>query len=198
MKIFFPLFTILLGVMLTACSPRVTTSRPTDADLSKYNSFAYLPNADVKMESDAGTDMVNGLIIDKLNAQMKQIGYTLDRNNPDLLVLIDTKKDTETRVDRDPVYTTGYRPAGSTLVSPYYRDYYYNGYNTYRNFAGYDRDYYQVETGSVVISLIDRETGATVWRGYSETIIDGYSTDEMRGLVETIFDEYPIETATTR
>ena len=195
MKIFFlPLMLFTLALLCFGCSPRVTTAQPTQADLSNYRTFAYLPNADVEMQ-DTGMDQdeVNSRIIQTVNLQMEKLGYTLDRSQPDLLVLVSVKKTQETARDTDPVYATyPYGTSGINTVSPYYNNYYYNDFYRYGNVVGYDTDTYNYTEGTLIISLVDRETRNMVWKGMtSESIYSGSTTDELVDLVDTIFDEYP-------
>jgi hypothetical protein len=37
---------------------------------------------------------------------MQKLGYTLDRTNPDLLVLLSTSTDLDTNITKEPVYAT--------------------------------------------------------------------------------------------
>lgn len=199
MKFLIPIAGLLLGLIMSSCSPRVATSRPTQADLSKYRTFAYLPNADVQMERAEDAERVNSYIIDNVNTEMKNQGYRIDRDNPDLLVLISTRTATETRAERDPVYanttyaTYPYATYGRRTVSPYYNNYYYNGFYDYSGVVGYDTDYYKVKVGTLVITLIDRKTGNTVWRGRTSDAVTAATTvDEMISLVDNIFEAYPL------
>ncbi|WP_157974508.1 DUF4136 domain-containing protein [Lewinella sp. IMCC34183] len=195
MKFLTPLLLLAVSLFLVSCGPQVTTAQPTDADLSKYKTFAYLPNADIEM-TDANMDQeaINSRIIETVNTQMQQEGYRLNRDNPDLLVLISVKKDQETATDTDPVYATyPYGTYGVNTVSPYYNNYYYNDFYNYGGVVGYDTDTYNYTEGTLIISLVDRNSKNTVWKGMtSEAIYSGSTTEEIIGLVDDIFDEYPI------
>ena len=195
-RIFSLCFLLLAGLFITACSPRVTTAQPTDADLSKYRSFAYLPNADVSLpNAEMDQEQVNSQIVQTVNNQMERQGYTVDRDNPDLLVLISVKRDQETAVRTDPVYATyPYGTYGVNTVSPYYNNYYYNDFYNYGGVVGYDTDTYNYTEGTLIISLVDRESRNTVWKGItSESIYQGSTTEEIVELVDDIFDEYPVQ-----
>jgi len=187
-------FLLLLAIVITSCGPAVTTTKSNNADLSSYQSFAYLPNADVNMPDRKQNDKVNSLIIENVNSNMMKAGYKLDRDNPDLLVLISTKVNQETETETDPVYATyGYYDRTNLRVSPYYNNFYYNNYNTYPNVVGYDTDTYTYKDGTLIVQLVDREKNKTVWKGVSGTsIYDGSTTSAMRTLVNTIFEEYPL------
>lgn len=197
MKNVFSLFLLLsFTLAFTACSPRVTTYKPGDTDLSKYTTFSFLPNADVDMPSfeDRDGEMVNERIVRMVNDEMRKQGYQLDRDNPELLVLIDVARDEETEVDRDVTYATyPYRTYGVNTVNPRYGNYYYNDYYNYNRVVNYDTDVYNYTDGTLRISLVDRATGNVVWRGItSEAIYDSNTTAEFVELVENVFEEYPL------
>lgn len=185
---------LLIAVVITSCGPAVTTTKSNNADLSSYSSFAYLPNADVNMPDRKKNDQVNSLIIESVNANMMKAGYQLDRENPDLLVLISTKVDKEIETDTDPVYATyGYYDRVNLRVSPYYNDFYYNNYVNYPRVVGYDTDTYTYKDGTLIIQLVDRKKNKTVWKGVSGTsVYDGTTTNAMTNLVNEIFEEYPL------
>ncbi|MGB3798717.1 MAG: DUF4136 domain-containing protein, partial [Lewinella sp.] len=161
-----------------------------------YSTFAYLPNADIAMQNaDMDQEEVNQRIIETVNTQMQQQGYQINRDNPDLLVLISVKRNQQTERQTDPVYATyPYGTAGVSTVSPYYNNYYYNDFYNYGSVVGYDTDTYNYTEGTLIISLVDRESRNTVWKGMtSEAIYSGSTTDEIVGLVDDIFDEYPLK-----
>jgi hypothetical protein len=181
-------------MILTACSPRVTTVNPAGTDLSNYRTYAYLPNADVEMQdTQMDADEVNQRIVETTKMHMDRQGFRLDRDNPDLLLLISVARDQETAVDTDPVYATyPYSTYGVNTVSPYYGSYYYNDFYGYNDVVGYDTDTYQYTEGTLVINLIDRESRETVWKGYtSDASYSGSTTGEIVELVDDIFDEMP-------
>lgn len=188
-------------LVLQSCSPRVVTSRPNDADLSKYESFAYLPNATLDVEDGKfNTEKVNTRLVQILNRQMMDAGYELDRDRPDLLVILNLNTNTEVATDREPVYANyPYDPYNSSAVSPYYNDYYYRDYVGYNGIVGYEYDTYTYKEGSVVVTLIDRKTRSVVWRGATaDDFYNQSNTTAMMDLVKNIFEEYPLENTARR
>lgn len=184
---------LLIGGLLIGCGPRVSTQKMTSKDLSAYNTFAYLPNANVNVQGmQMSSEDVSRAVVEAVNRNLQQAGYNLDRQNPDLLVLISTETDTEVATTTDPVYAT-YPYAGVGTVNPVYNNYYYGGYAGYNNVIGYDVDTYTYEEGTVVINLIDRETRNTVWKGVaSESVAGQANIQEIQELVNAIFEEYPL------
>ncbi len=178
---------------LTSCGSVVSTTKAKDVDLSNYSSFAYLPNTDIKMpEKTMNTDNVNNLVVEAINENMMDAGYNLNKEEPDLLVLVSTKTNKETETTTEPVYAT-YPYRSNARVSNYYSPYYYNNYTYYKNIVGYDTDSYTYKEGTVVIDIIDRRTKNLVWKGRSnQTIYDQSDTSAMRELINTIFTEYPL------
>ena len=185
---------LLLGGIIFSCGPRVSTQKTTNKDLSIYNSFAYLPNANVSAQNlNMDTEDVSRAVIESVNTNLRQAGYNLDRQNPDLLVLISTETDTEVATTTDPVYATYPYTTGVRTVNPLYNNYYYGGYTGYNNIVGYDTDSYAYEEGTVVINLVDRETRNTVWKGVASESLSGQSNIQgIRDLVNAIFEEYPL------
>ena len=189
------LMLLLLSLAILSCGPRVATQKTTSKDLSSYNSFAYLPNANVSAQGmQMSSEDVSRAVIEAVNTNLQQAGYNLNRQNPDLLVLISTETDTEVTTTTDPVYAAYPYTTGVRTINPLYNNYYYGGYAGYNNIIGYDTDTYSYEEGTVVINLVDRETKNTVWKGVaSESITGQTSTQGIRDLVNAIFEEYPVE-----
>ncbi|NJY62379.1 DUF4136 domain-containing protein [Salinimicrobium sp. CDJ15-81-2] len=185
---------LLISGLLINCGPRVSTQKTTNKDLSTYDSFAYLPNANVSAQNmQMRSEDVSRAVIEAVNTNLRQVGYNLDRQNPDLLVLISTETDTEVGTTTDPVYAAYPYTAGVGTINPVYNNYYYGGYAGYNNIIGYDTDTYTYEEGTVVINLVDRETRNTVWKGVASESISGQAdTRAIRNLVNAIFEEYPL------
>lgn len=181
-------------LILSCGTSNVQTAKTTDKDLSNYDSFAYLPNANPDVAGqDYNNEEVTTAVIEVINMNMQEAGYELDREDPDLLVLVSTKVDNETASRTQPVYAGYPYRAGVTTISPQYSPYYFRGYNTFNRVVGYDTDTYEYEEGTLVINLVDRETRETVWKGVASDNIYTQGTNEaIRGLVNDIFEEYPL------
>ncbi len=183
-----------LPLLLLSCGPRVTTVNPAGTDVSNYDTFAYLPNTVEVENKNYAEDDVNEAIINTVNTNLRQEGLNMNRQDPDLLVLISTKTDIETAVETDPVYARYPYTTPVSTVSPYYSPYYYHGYNNYNNLVGYDTDTYRYKEGTLVVDLIDAETKETVWKGItSDNIYNERTTAAIADLVNEIFDEYPMD-----
>lgn len=100
---------------ILSCGPSVNATKTTDKDLSTYKTYAYLPNGNFEsLERDFDGGKVGEEVINSVNRNMQQEGYTLDRDNPDLLVLVSTSTERDVNVTQDPVYATYPNYYGST------------------------------------------------------------------------------------
>lgn len=187
-------------ILLIGCGPKVTTTKPSDVDLSNYETFSYLPNGNFEDPSKGYDDAnVGEMVINEVNQSMKELGYEMDRNQPDLLLLIGTKTDTNIERETDPVYATypNYYGAGYG-VGPYYDPYYYYGYNTYNDLVGYDVDYNRIESGTLMLSLVDRKSKKVVWRGTASDFVGGErDAQAISDFVDDLFAEFPTTGSTT-
>jgi hypothetical protein len=151
MKIIKTMLLFSIQILIFSCGPRVTTTNPTGTNLSNYNTFAYLPNTNAEVEGMSYNDEnINRSIVEAVKTNLRQEGFEVDQNNPDLLVLLSTATDREVATTTDPVYATYPYTAGITSVSPYYGSNYYNGYGGYNNVVGYDTDTYSYKEGTLI------------------------------------------------
>lgn len=188
-------FSISLLMLLTACATNVRTVNPSMNDLSNYETFAYLPNTNIDVEGKNYADtMVNNAIVKAVRYNLQNHGMELERDEPDLLVLISTSADVEIVRTSEPVYAAYPYQDGVGTISPYYDRYYYRGYASYNHVVGYNTSTYTYEEGTLVIDMIDRETKNTVWKGIAtDEIYDQTTSTAIRKMVDDIFDEFPVK-----
>lgn len=190
--------TLFAFILLTSCGPQLSTKKMTSKDLSNYKTFAYLPNTnfEVANQSNAQRDKVASSVIESLNNNMMEAGYTMDKQSPDVLVLLTTKYDTEYMRDVDAEYVSypyNYNDRYTyNAVSPYYSNYYYTNYYNYGEYVDYDVDYSQYKEGTLIVDIIDRKTKEKLWTGTAEqAIFNSDTSQEVAMFVEELFDEYP-------
>jgi hypothetical protein len=189
------LFFSVVALSLTACGPVVNTTKTTSNDLSNYKTFAYLPNSNFEdLDKGYGNNDIGTTVIESVNANMQKLGYTLDRTNPDLLVLLSTSTDLDTNVTREPVYATYPNYYGRSYgVSPYYQNYYYDGYSSYNRVIDYDTDVNTYKEGTLRLSLVDSETKNIVWKGTASNSIYKRQNESkaIAKFVDDMFAKYP-------
>lgn len=193
MKILKMTMIIMMVFTWVGCGPRVTTTNPDDTNVDNYQTFAFLPNTNAEVDNRSYNDEdVNTMVLNAINENLTDEGYRLDRSQPDLLVLVSTKTDSELATDRDAVYATYPYATGVTTVAPYYEPYYFYNYSGYSNIIGYDYDTYTYEQGTLVVRLVDRQTKETVWKGVATDPIYNETTRRaITQMVDDIFEEFP-------
>ena len=179
MKRMMSLWLLSVGLVygLNAQGITVKSDRSLDTDLSKYNTFYFSSQADAWL--DEGLYFMNDLhmkavIRDAVKAEMMGLGYELQSNEPDLIVNF--------RVFEEPVTIKGYEGYGVS----------YWGDERYREPS--DTTSYNVEAGTLLVSMADRESGKVVWQGFASGLIkdNAFIKNEVkvREAVNMIFEEF--------
>ncbi|MDN3593839.1 DUF4136 domain-containing protein [Zunongwangia endophytica] len=185
---------ILIALLCYACGSQVKTVNPDEKNLDNYKSYAFLPNANLNASSEQQD--VSKVVVETVNANMERAGYTLDSENPDLLVLISSKNPVEPTAQQNPSLQQDYAAYpytdGVGTVSPAYGNYYYGGFGNFGRITGYDTDSYEYEAGAVIIDLVDRKTKETVWKGKtSKNLVDQADLEAQEEMVNLVFSEFP-------
>jgi hypothetical protein len=171
---------MLVGSVYAANAQSITveSDRAMDADFSKYKTFYWASQVDMWL--DEGLYFLNDLtmksmIRDAVKAELMGLGYTLQSDSPDLIVNF--------RVFDKPVTIKGFEGYGTS---------YWGGDQRYHAIS--DTTSYDVEAGTLIVSLADRESGQVVWQGFASGLIenDTFVKEEgkIREAVNMIFEEY--------
>jgi hypothetical protein len=156
---------------------KVESDRSLSADFSKYKTFYFASQADAWL--DEGVYFLNDLemksiIRDAVKGELMGLGYEMQSNEPDLVVNF--------RVFEEPVTITGFEGYGTS----------YWGSERYRDVS--DKASYDVEAGTLLVSIADRASGLIVWQGFASGLIDGdaFVKDEskIRQAVNMVFEDY--------
>jgi hypothetical protein len=156
---------------------RVESDRSLDTDFSEYKTFYWSSQADEWL--DEGMYFLNDLTMksmvrDAVKGELMGLGYEMRSHNPDLIVNF--------RVFDEAVTLKGYQGYGTS----------YWGDERYREVE--DTTSYNVEAGTLLLSLADRESGKVVWQGFASGLIENnaFIKDEgkIRQAVNLIFEEF--------
>ena len=170
-------FVLLFGVASLFGQTVTVRSDHADVDFSGYKTFDWADQVDNQL--DSGFYFLNDLILkaqvrEAVRNEMMGLGYELSDNSPDLIVnfrLFD-------------------KPARLQSMEDYGDDYW--GATSYTNIG--ENTTYEVDAGTLVVSLIDRKSGKVVWNGFASGLIDNdqFIKDEGRVIeaVTMIFDDY--------
>lgn len=190
----FSIITVLF--LFTQCGPTVQTSKTSNVDLDKFDTYAYLPSPDTVDYDQLSGEVVEEKTMTAINNEMQEAGYNIDKDNPDLLVKTHVMLDKDIETYADPIYSTyDYYYPGFTVGYP--SPYYYTNYSAVPEVVGYDIDAIPYTEGTMVVDIINTKTNEIVWRGWAEeeTITAENFQEDLRNYVNEIFDEYPVDDA---
>ncbi len=197
------LLSIMFVSMAHAQDAEVRVNTDKNADFSQYKTFYWsaavsgnAANSQVKSFDAATIDQLKQTIIRKMEA----MGYTLQENNPDLLVNFYTlTKDTSNTAEKPEFPDLGY----SFWWGPDWYDrgddwkgwnfwvdgsnYFYYGQPDFQADASAEASIKDVQPGTLFIDLIDKEKKRLVWEGY----IPGQSSQALQQDVEALLQELP-------
>lgn len=181
---------MLTMLLMASCGSSGPTAKDDLKKLKGYSSYAYLPNQDTIISQDFNNNEIQQVIVETINANMNDEGYTLDKRTPDVLVHFHAMFDEKVAVNANPVYTNYayYRPG--LYVGPYYQDNMYDNYFTIQRLNGPRVDQVPYRERSIVIDLIDRRTNEILWRGTSNEEIGTRRIErEIRSYIDDIFKD---------
>jgi hypothetical protein len=176
---------LFIALFSTRCAEKtytVAADRAVDREVEagKYDTYAWASHVQDETNSSfflndlIFKNMVKSAVAYELDAK----GYNLvEGDNADLIVNF--------RVFEEPVEITGMTGLGTDFWGPT-ELYEYD-----------DRQTYQLQEGSIIVQLADRNTGKVVWQGYASGLTDGNVFDKDKDKVATavskIFERYPFE-----
>lgn len=195
-------------IMMISCSSTynlVSSDYDRSVDFTKYKTFAWLPDKADTANTVYNNEIIRNNIRNYLGQCMSDRNYSVDLENPDLLMqLVITNAKKQRMVNSyQSSYPSSYyyRPyySGSLYYSPYQYGYYYRGYGhqsfnySYPSTITTRKEEY-VE-GAITLNFIDAKTKQLVWTGTAKGDIydPSYISRDLHPAVHTIIDEYPIK-----
>jgi hypothetical protein len=177
------LFIAFVSILATGCAGvKVASIQNPNIDLGKYDTFCWIQGCEVKYQGpDYGYNPERMQLLQEIiKAELESKGLTNDKNAPDLLVgfhVILEEKETILIKNRE-------------MIDPYGRQVsYWNGYDEY-----FKQEIYRFLKGSLIIDLIDAETGSVVWQTTAQRYMDlGERIDrnKMTKGIRKALKEYP-------
>lgn len=170
--------TVMLFAILTSYSQTITvrSQQAEDIDFTKFKTFYWASN--ISSKDDQGMNFLGDLVLkamvmDAVKGELEGLGYQEQQQDPDMIVnfRVFDKKATLRGMEG-------------------YGDNYWGG----SNYASMNDQSTEVEAGTLLLSLVDRESGAIVWNGFASGLIenDTFIKDEgkIQEAVNLIFEEY--------
>lgn len=177
---------VLIGLSFTLQAQTYKSDRNLSVNISEdYDTFAWSTHAaneqDVYFLSDA---LIKSELREAIKYELESRNYQHTESNPDLIVNF--------RVFEEPLTFKGYEKT--------YADRNYWGPNEIRkNMVGLipepelreyeDQEKYFMDAGSLLVQLVDAESGEIVWQGIATEMLKENKKDEIKQTVQTLFGE---------
>jgi hypothetical protein len=148
-----------------------------NVDFEKYKTFYWASQVDNKVDEDhffLNDVLLKAQLRDAIKDEMLGLGYQINSNEPDLILNFRVF-DKGVQIQNNESYGTNYW-----------------GETTMRDVS--DNVTYDLEPGTVLVSIADRKNGRVLWHGFASGLIenDTFIKDEgkIKEAVNLIFDEY--------
>ena len=211
MKKVFLISNSIVIIMLMGCSSTynlVSSDYDRSVDFTKYKTLAWLPDKADTANTPYDNQIIRNNIRNYLGQCMSGRGYSIDLENPGLLMqLIITNAKKERLVNSyqslNPL-SYYYRPYyyGSLYYLPYQYNYYYRGYQSYNysypnTITSRKEEYVE---GAITLNFVDATTKQLVWTGTAKgDIYDAsYINSNLHPAVHTIIEAYPVKSLVKR
>lgn len=146
------LLLIVLAAAVAGCAVKVSNSYNRNADFSRYQTFCWLQGCEFTFTGPAYLDdsLIIGSLQQTIRAEMKKKGFVYNDEQPDLLLDFHvTVENRQTRVYRFEEDERLLIPDPMT-----------------------DMDVYYYLEGTIIIDMVDRETGQMVWRSQASRYLE--------------------------
>ena len=167
----------LIALVLAGCAVEVKTMHSPSADFSKYKTFCWLNGCDITVSGNVKVKdaSLQSKLKRALTLEMKRKGFALNAQNPDILLgifvtLKDERSISYRRDDEVPVFWPN---------------------DTQPDLMLYTK-------GTIVVTIVDRATGALVWESTAISYMDFHtdpSQTRINHAVRQILKDFPPEKA---
>ncbi|HET7899197.1 MAG TPA: DUF4136 domain-containing protein [Flavisolibacter sp.] len=178
----------LVASLLIACTNKVYVEKPGTADLANYKTYTWVkvqPNA--SQNKDTAVTYLEMSIRDEVNNKLRNEGWKLVKQNPDVLVSFDVMAERSVVSKVDPVFLQSYNPGYINPYSMTWAGIYYPA-----NFIGWDRNINTVTTATAVVTMTDGHSNQELWQGWTNIHVgsDGIQTSELENAVKEILEKF--------
>jgi Domain of unknown function (DUF4136) len=168
----------LFGAMIalfSACNAYTQINSTTDpkANFLKYKTFAWLADKADSSNSPYNNDIIRNNIRNYFSKEMSDRGYTVNTEQPDLLLELAVKNEPHTiRQVYYPKSRYNRYYFRSIYFSPFERQYYYTHYHNYYYTSRYPQIYTDTHiNNSVTLNIVDAKERQLLWSGTVEADI---------------------------
>ena len=179
----------ILGIvfLLASCASTAHIEKDDNTDFTKYRTFAWAEKDGSK--KDRKNNLAEQKIRDAVSKELERTAGWRESKNPDVLLSYDLLVERSVKQQSEPVYSN---PFTRTFYNPYSRRFYRVFYPS--RFVGYDNYDLNTREGTVTISMIDANSGKTVWQGWATDEVGSrhMTSKEIQNSVKAIFRKFDI------
>lgn len=184
---------ILGSVLLGSCATNIKTKKAIEGNFNEFQTFAYLPNTtfDINAFNSDADNSVEPSLVSSLNNEMIEKGYSINNENPDLLLLLRTNREINSNENTKSKYEQA-SSGGSAGSSPNYSATGTSGGQRYLSSDESTTNNKPYKKGSLVVEMYDSTTKELVWVGIAENI-KAHISDQtlMERMLKEIFKKFP-------
>lgn len=179
-----------LALVMAGCAsqPRISSQARPNTDFASYKSYAWV--SPLATDKAGYSTIITSHFKAAVQSQMAARGYTLDTNNPDLLVNFFSNIENRTDTYSSPSMNMGYYG---------YRGGYAYGLGFPMFGGGVETRNYKV--GTVSIDLVDAKRKELVWEGALEGTLSSKAMQNpgaaIQSAVGQIYSKFPVQSSAT-
>jgi hypothetical protein len=190
--------TIIVLLIFTSCASNIKTKKIKNVDFNSFKTFAYLPNTAFKIEefNNNSDKSVEESLIEVLNMKMVEKGFSLNKDNPDLLVLLTTSNEIKSNLsDRNKnKYKQAPLSGVSNSNSPNYATVSSNDYSKYFNTSNEEVGDRPYKRGTLIVEIFSSQSKELLWVGIAEDFKAHIADQTLSSImINEIFKEFPIK-----
>lgn len=173
-------------LFLSSCASTAKIEKDETVDFSKFKSYKWVDNENGPPKNLLERDL-QAAVNSKLEAEAK---WKEDNKSPDVLITHDLQVEKKLEERNSPVYSQSYtrqyyNPRTRRWMSVYYPS----------RVVGYDNDQYEVNEGTITITMIDAKTDQVIWQGWNTDQVDNknVTSKEIQSAVKSIFKKFEVK-----
>ncbi|MEM1338772.1 MAG: DUF4136 domain-containing protein [Bacteroidota bacterium] len=184
---------ILVVVVLVGCASNIKTKKTIAGNFNEFQTFAYLPNTtfDINAFNSDADNSVEAALVASMNNEMIKKGYSINNEDPDLLLLLRTNRELNSNENTKSKYEQA-SSGGSTGSSPNYSSTGTSGGKRYLSNDESTTNNIPYKRGSLAVEMYDTKTKELVWVGVAENVKTHISDQTlMERMLKEIFKKFP-------
>jgi hypothetical protein len=176
-----------VSAMALGCANPVYVEKDESSNLAKYKTYAWVEMKDNQNDSKNVTSFADAAVKSTAREALEKKGWTLNENNPDVLLSYDVLVERGTETQSQAVYS---QPYSRVYYNPYMRRWgtvYYPS-----QFMGYDSYDVPVREGTLTLTITDPQTDKVIWQGWTTESMEDrkFATSEVQKAVKKILKKF--------